>query len=276
MFSTESIIMGCQSQIKVWSSDEEAAFAAMRAAWEGVNELEMVLSDWNPQAEVAQLNTQGKLKISTNLLHAAQTARTLTRSTGGRFDFEKGGLFFAWREHRRRGQLLDPVEAQRLALLPPARINQDGVAELAPGNRWDFGGIGKGMAADLAGEILRSRGITHFQVDCSGDLLVGKALEPNSDWFIATEIEGLTIRVPSNHAVACSGDANQFVLKDGVRYSHIIDPRSGQAIPNQSLTFVVAPTATSADAWATACSVDPKKIPPRGITFIPAAPRFVP
>ena len=57
--------MGCRSQIRVWSDDEQVAFAAMRAAWEGMNELEMVLSDWNAQAEVAQLNAHGNKKLST-------------------------------------------------------------------------------------------------------------------------------------------------------------------------------------------------------------------
>ena len=70
--------MGCRSQIRVWSDNEQVAFAAMRDAWEGMNDLEMVLSDWNPQAEVAQLNAQGELKISPKLLSAAQTARELT------------------------------------------------------------------------------------------------------------------------------------------------------------------------------------------------------
>ena len=60
--------MGCRSQIRVWSDDEQVAFAAMRAAWEGMNELEMVLSDWNAQAEVAQLNAQGNKKLSPELL----------------------------------------------------------------------------------------------------------------------------------------------------------------------------------------------------------------
>ena len=268
--------MGCRSQIRVWSDDEQVAFAAMRAAWEGMNELEMVLSDWNAQAEVAQLNAQGNKKLSPELLAAARTARELARATGGAFDFEKGGLFFAWRKQRSRGELLDPAEAQRLALLPPAQLSADGFAELAAGNRWDFGGIGKGMAADLAGEILRSHGCPHFQVDCSGDVLVGVALFGKATWLISTERAGLKIHVPNNHAIACSGDIHQFVLKDGVRYSHIIDPRDGQAVQNQSLTFVMAPTATAADAWATACSVDPQKNPPKGIRFISTPADLVP
>lgn len=268
MFSTESVIMGCRSQIRVWSDNEQVAFAAMRDAWEGMNDLEMVLSDWNPQAEVAQLNAQGELKLSPKLLSAAQTARELTRSTGGAFDFEKGGLFFAWREHRTRGEMLDPVEAQRLASLPPAHFSADGFAKLAAGNRWDFGGIGKGMAADLAGEILRSHGCPHFQVDCSGDLLLGEAPDSDSGWSIATEVEGLTLAVPSNHAVACSGDLHQFLLHDGNRYSHIMDPRTGQAVTNQNLIFVLAPTATQADAWATALSVESELFRPKHIQTV--------
>ncbi len=257
--------MGCRSQIRVWSDDEQVAFAAMRAAWEGMNELEMVLSDWNAQAEVAQLNAQGNKKLSPELLAAARTARELARATGGAFDFEKGGLFFAWRQQRSRGELLDPAEAQRLALLPPAQLSADGFAELAAGNRWDFGGIGKGMAADLGGEILRSHGCPHFQVDCSGDLLVGEAINTNSNWSIATEIEGVKIPVPSNHAVACSGDLHQFLLHKGNRYSHIMDPRTGEFVLNQNLIFVIAPTATQADAWATALSVENELLRPKDI-----------
>ena len=147
--------------------------------------------------------------------------------------------------------------------LPPPN-SPDGFPT-ASGNRWDFGGIGKGMAADLAGEILRSHGCPHFQVDCSGDLLVGEAINTNSNWSIATEIEGVKIPVPSNHAVACSGDLHQFLLHKGNRYSHIMDPRTGEFVLNQNLIFVIAPTATQADAWATALSVENELLRPKDI-----------
>ena len=105
---------------------------------------------------------------------------------------------------------------------------------------------------------------------------MGVALHGESSWSVDTEMEGLTLHVPNNHAIACSGDMHQFVLKDGVRYSHIIDPRNGQAVQNQTLTFVLAPTATAADAWATACSVDPQKNPPKGLRFISTPSELVP
>ena len=276
LFTSESMLMGCKSQITVWGNNEEEAFDAMRSAWESMNALELVLTDWNPHGEVAQLNKLGELNISPDLRDAFQTARQLVEVTGGAFDFEKGALYLAWREHRANGEVLDSEKARELASLPSATLDANGVLCLAPNNRLDFGGIGKGMAADVAGDILRSRGVRHFQVDCSGDLLLGAPIGSATEWNISTPIEGLIIRVPADHAVACSGDEHQFILSNNERLSHIIDPRTGQAIRNQELIFVVAPSATEADAWATALSVAPEKKPQPNITLIRTSQRRAP
>ena len=128
-----------------------------------------------------------------------------------------------------------------------------------PGTRLDPGGIGMGYAADGALEVLAARGISSAMIDASGDVLVSAAPPGTDGWRIAVAPlrpggQG-DILVLVHAAVTTSGDAYQAVEIDGVRYSHIVDPRSGLGVAGPTTVTVVAPDATTADALATAASV---------------------
>lgn len=122
----------------------------------------------------------------------------------------------------------------------------------------DFGGIGKGYAAQRAIELLRSQGFTIASVDMGGDLAIG---DPPSDHLGGWRVEiitGLgTNRSVSlaNCAIATSGDLERFYEYEGVRYSHIIDPRTGYGIRERRAVTVIASDASIADAIASAVSV---------------------
>jgi thiamine biosynthesis lipoprotein len=132
--------------------------------------------------------------------------------------------------------------------------------------RFDLGGIAKGYAADAMLGIISSYGITRTSITAGGDIRLGDPPPGRKGWRIAvktfdkdTPDEILTL---ANCAISTSGDLHQFVMIDGVRYSHILDPETGLGLTEPIAATVIAPTATLSDPLATAaCAAGPENAP---------------
>jgi thiamine biosynthesis lipoprotein len=125
--------------------------------------------------------------------------------------------------------------------------------------RLDLGGVAKGYILDQARAVLASRGIARALIEAGGDLVVGDAPPGREGWTIDTpEATGAfagRARRLTNAALATSGPSSQFVEIDGVRYSHVIDPRRGLGLTSGLVARVIAPDGATADALATALTV---------------------
>jgi thiamine biosynthesis lipoprotein len=134
----------------------------------------------------------------------------------------------------------------------------------------DVGGIAKGFAADEAAAVLVKRRITRSLVAAGGDVVAGDPPPGRDGWVVAvvglgpSAVGSVTLR---RQAVSTSGDAEQHVDVNGVRYSHILDPRTGQALVGRSSVTVIARTGISSDSLATALSV---MEPGAGLQFVDA------
>lgn len=134
---------------------------------------------------------------------------------------------------------------------------------IQPGNVYlDLSSIAKGFAVDQIAEYLLERGAEDFLVNLGGDLRVNGRRTDRRPWQVAIERAGgetgkvEQIIQPGNAAVATSGSYRQFFENDGRRYSHTIDPRSGQPVSHAVVAVtVVAADAMTADALATALGV---------------------
>jgi len=167
-----------------------------------------------------------------------------------------------WHGAQETGRLPDGVAIERerrrvgyklLLLNPRTRALRLRV----PGIQLDLGGIGKGYAADEALTVLRKEGIKSVLVDAGGDIRVGSPPPGRKGWTIELSDSGKPGRelLLNDCAIASSGDAFQFLEIDGIRYSHIIDPRTGLGLEGPRTVTVIAPNAADADALATAVSV---------------------
>jgi len=170
-----------------------------------------------------------------------------------------GPLVALWREARRLGRLPDAAaleRARRTCGMEKIVLDEDRrrACLMAAGMRLDFGGIGKGLACDRASEVLRAAGIPRHLVEIGGDLVVGRAPPGGGGWRVSLGPEG-GIMVLERVAVATSGDTEVHLDIDGVRYSHIIDPRTGIGLTNRVRVTLLAPTGAWADALASAVSV---------------------
>jgi thiamine biosynthesis lipoprotein len=138
----------------------------------------------------------------------------------------------------------------------------DGTAMVdRPGMRLDPGGIAKGFAADAALKVLRDAGMTRALVAAGGDLSLGLAPPGSNGWDVVLAGLDPDRSAPdspvwlANAGASTSGDAEQWVEIDGIRYSHIVDPRTGLGLTGHTSVTVIAPDATTSDMLATAVSV---------------------
>ena len=122
----------------------------------------------------------------------------------------------------------------------------------------DLGGIAKGYTADRMLKTLRGHGLSRCIVDAGGDLVIGDPPRKSKGWRI--KVGGLKHSASpflelSNCAAATSGDIEQFVILNGKRFSHLINPFSGLGLTTQAQVTIIAPTGIVADSLASACIV---------------------
>ncbi len=283
--------MGVPFRITLYTADEAVGKAAADAAFARVEVLNSILSDYDPDSELSRLaRTAGQgnaVPVSRILWRVLERSQALAERTDGAFDITVGPLVNLWRRARRKGELpsgallaemRERVGWRHLRLDPAA-----GTAELLrPDMRLDVGGIAKGFAADEALAVLRERGVSRALVAASGDIVAGDPPPGERGWRVAVATLDAPGAVPvpalalANAAVSTSGDAFQYVEIDGVRYSHIVDPRTGVGLTDHSLVTVVAPDGLTADGLDTAADV---LGPERGMKLIEDTPgvagRFV-
>ena len=193
--------------------------------------------------------------------------------SGGRFDLTSGVLRRAWDFKVQRV----PSQQQIAALLPligwPKVEWRGGRVRLPQsGMEIDFGGIGKEYAADRAGKVLIERGAVHGLVNLGGDVRVIGAPE-GGPWRIAVQDprgapgETLARLDVSNGALATSGDYERYIIVNGRRYCHVMDPRTGWPVDAWRSVSVVAPLAVAAGACATLTMLHPVD---EGLAFLAA------
>ncbi len=165
--------------------------------------------------------------------------------SGGRFDITSGILRRAWKFD---GSDRIPAAATVTALLRHVGFDKlqwrSPSLTLPSGMELDFGGIGKEYAVDRAHDLLQARCDCPFLVNFGGDLRADRKA-PRGAWQVGVEQPG-TDQEPSfvleleRGALTTSGDARRFLLKDGQRYGHILDPRTGWPVPDAPRSVTVA------------------------------------
>jgi thiamine biosynthesis lipoprotein len=244
----------------------EAARRAATAAFARIAILDQMMSDYRPDSELRRLEgrTGEWVPISAELYEVLRCALEISEATGGAFDPSIGPLVVLWRRARQTGRLPDSpsVAAARASVgwwdihLDPSRR---AVRLERPGMRLDLGGIAKGYILQEARRILRSHDVTRTLIESGGDIVVGEAPPGRSGWRIDTGAadSGFADRASRlvNAAMATSGPTFQYVEIEGVRYSHVIDPRTGHGVTSPVIARVIADDAAAADGLATALTV---------------------
>ena len=262
-------LMGVQWSITLYAPDEKTGRAAVGAGFAEVARLERILSDYDPASELSRLSaaapTAAPVPVGGDLWDLLVRATALREATDGAFDITVGPLTSLWRQARRSGRLPRPDKlAAALAAVGPETMSLHVASRTVglrrAGMRLDPGGIGMGYAADRVLALLTARGVRSALVDASGDVAVSGPPPGSAGWRVAVDplgdgFEPLPSLTLEHAAVTTSGDAYQAVEIEGVRYSHVVDPRTGLGVTGAVAATVIAADCTTADALATAASV---------------------
>ena len=246
--SDRRIVMGVEARIVTWASCEPIARAATRAAFERMADLEQAISDYRPRSEsmIAVKTVDEVVPVSRDLAEALRLSARWQRLSGGAFDPTIGPLTMLWRSARRGGGVPDERSIDIAAtavgwnqLEPDLEGEPPTVRFRTAGMQLDFGGLGKGLAADLALETMRSHGLPRTLVDVGGDLVAGDPPPGRAGWRVEVQTVEWDDRIVlelRHAAVATSGDVHQYVevvQEDGerIRLGHLLDPTTGRPIP---------------------------------------------
>jgi FAD:protein FMN transferase len=266
--------MGVPFHIVLYATSEAEARQAAFAAFRRVKELNAIMSDYEPDSELNRLaRTAGRgqtVVLSPDLWEVLDLSQRVARQSDGAFDITIGPCVSLWRQTRRTGRWPAPEKlAEARSQVGYTNLVLDARQRTAllrvPGMRLDLGGIGKGYAADAALKVLRDSGHPRALVAASGDIAIGDAPPGRRGWnveLIGTDYPGgpapMTVEL-ARAGVSTSGDLSQFVVIDGVRYSHVLDPFTCIGLTNHALATVVARDCTTADALDTTLTLVPPK-----------------
>ena len=279
-FSFQRELMSTRFTIVCYTDDQATAQKAAEAAFAIGEKMNAVASDYLPESELNQLASKPidtPVALSQLLLDLLEYSHQLAEKTQGAFDPTLGPLTKLWRETRNNKRLPDTETLQAArATVGWKHFTLDkkssSITLLHKNMAFDLGGIAKGYAADLMLESMIAAGLPQSMITAGGDVRLGNPPPGRDGWNVAVQTFDLEKRdeilTLSNCAVSTSGDLHQSVEIDGVKYSHILDPKTGLGLTKRIAATVVADTAKLSDAIATAACVmgegsagDLKKIP---------------
>ena len=251
--------MACHCEIKLWSADAQQAELVLQAAVAEVQRIEAKYSRYQAQSVISQINSNAGIS---DTLVDAETATLLDfaqqcyEQSDGLFDITSGVLRRAWDFKSQRL----PSHADIDALLPLIgwhKLNwqRPSVRLRLAGMQLDFGGFGKEYAADRAASVLIAAGMMHALVNLGGDVRVTGPQADGAPWCIGIQHprhtdQAIASIAISSGALATSGDYERYMVINGKRYAHLLNPLTGYPIECAQSASVQAPLCVLAGALA--------------------------
>ncbi len=263
--------MGVDVRITLYAPNAELAERASHAAFERFAELDTIMSDYRPNSELMLLCTKAvrsAVPVSRDLFVVLMRSQELARLSDGAFDITCGPLVSLWRKARKTHLLPSASNIENARASTGWRHIAIDTAKRTvrlelSGMKLDLGGIAKGYADDCAQKVLKQLGIHCAMVEAGGDIVVSDSPPGQIGWKILIpnhEVDSKpSLQYFSHAAISTSGDTEQFVDIGGKRYSHIVDPRTGQALTDRVEVTIIAPDGLTSDGLSTAVSVLGKK-----------------
>ena len=257
--------MGTVVQVTIWTDDEPGAARAAQAVFAEFRRLDAMMTTWTPDSEISKINAaagSGKaVPVSDEAYAVIARALEVSKASQGVFDITVGAYGGLWKfDEDMDGTLPDPAEVlKRKKLVNWKDVVLDKkrhtVRLKRAGMKITLGGIAKGYAVDRAAALLDQAGFASFIVQAGGDMYVSGD-KNGTPWVVGirdprgTRDETFAVAPIRDHSFSTSGDYERGFVKDGVRYHHILDPRTGQPARASRAVTIMAKDAFTADAWS--------------------------
>ena len=253
----EEAIMGTAIRVELWADDKAKGEVSIAAVMAEMHRIDRQMSPYKPESELSRINreaAQHPVPISQEMFDILSRSIEFSKLSGGAFDipFSSVGYLYDYRRHikptdKEIEQALPGINYRHILLDARKRT----VKFARPGVRIDLGGIGKGHAVDNGIEILKKQGITHAIVTAGGDsrVLGDRRGRP---WMVGIRDprrkDNMVAVIPlTNSAISTSGDYERYFESDGVRYHHILNPKTGRSATGVHSVSVIGPDATTTD-----------------------------
>ncbi|NOR79525.1 MAG: FAD:protein FMN transferase [Methyloprofundus sp.] len=241
--------MGTPCEIQIYAASESHARGASNRVINDVNRLEALYSRYREDSFISKINRHAakgkKITVDAETAGLLNYAATCYQQSDGLFDITSGKLRQAWRFDSGKiptqsaiNKLLNKIGWHRLNWNPP-------VLDFSiPGMEIDFGGIVKEYAVDRAASLCIAAGIHHGIINLGGDIKIIGPQADGSPWKVGIRHPRkpnavLQILSLTQGALASSGDYERFILVDGTRYSHVLNPKTGWPVRYMSSVSVV-------------------------------------
>lgn len=260
-------LMGNRFEISVVASAEEKDFAehCINQAIVEIQRIEKLLTTFDESSQTNQVNAAAGLhpvKVDREVFELISRSIRISEITQGAFDISYGSIDKKlWNFDKNMTALPDAATAKKMVRLINYRNiildpEKNTVFLKEAGMRIGFGGIGKGYAAERAKMVLKQLGVKGGIVNAAGDLTTWGLQPDGKPWTIGIASPDKSNQPFSylditNAAIATSGNYEKFIIIDGKKFSHTIDPKTGLPVQGIKSVTIISPNAEIADAMAT-------------------------
>lgn len=253
-------LMGTSMTIEVSGVDPAARADAIEEAFAAIAEVDRLMSHYRTDSEITRVNREAALHpvpVSPPVFGVLAAAEDVSRASRGAFDISVGPLMKLWGFFQKQPHV--PTDAELAAMRPlidHTQVVLDAAARTVrftrPGMEIDLGGIAKGFAVELAGGVLKRRGVSGF-IDAGGNQYFVGTPVGKPRWQVGIEDPDhrgglLGVLKVDGGAVSTSGGYHNFFDVNGVRYGHLLDPRTLRPSDRSLSVTIVSRDATLADA----------------------------
>jgi len=264
----QAYLMGSVFEISLTGRDSILLNDHINQAIAEISRIENLISEWKPETQVSEVNRLAGIrpvKVDQELLELTQRALEYSKMTDGAFDISIAAMDRIWVFDGSMDEM-PSEEAIRnsVSKVGYVHIHIDTVASTIylekQGMKIGFGSIGKAYAADKSRELMQKLGVEGGLINASGDIAVWGHPPGKKRWTIGVTSPHKPTKIAKkirlkDGAVVTSGSYQKYVEFNGVRYSHIIDPRTGYPASELSSVTVSGPSAEFANALSTSIMV---------------------
>ena len=253
--------MGTRIHVEIWQEDDALAERLIDAVNQEMVRIEALMSTYMEASEVSRVNREAAgtpVKITEELFDLLRKAERVSQLSDGAFDitYASVGRYYDYRkklapDEAQINLAIDAIDYRHVVLNDTDKT----VFFTQPHVYIDLGGIAKGYAVDHAITLLKEGGVTSGLVSAGGDTrIIGSKL--GRPWIVGVkdpraEDRNAVMLPLENTAISTSGDYERFFIQDGVRYHHIISPKTGKSAGEVQSVTIIGPDATTTDALST-------------------------